>query len=326
VIVLHALEIAKAQLTSDADVAADASAEASADDVDRDDAAEPGPKGQQPWPAEAIRSDSTRWQFDRALIDRFAARYDGGAVAVGSDPTERSDPSPEASARRHAPRSADAVVRLASNFLDGVRASAPEGRRERYALVLHASAEALCRDDDDAAAGVVTSDGVRLHPETARRLSCDCPTSTVIVDDAGSALHLGRRTRRIRGRLARAVRWRDGGRCQAPGCGSAATMIHHIRHWARGGSTCLLNLISLCDVHHWLVHEGGWNLAVKRPGVWRFYAPDGTRLDTDHTTAAASRPLPTETAVASDAVTGRWDGDSVDVRYAVAVLNSSSLA
>jgi predicted restriction endonuclease len=31
-------------------------------------------------------------------------------------------------------------------------------------------------------------------------------------------------------------------------------------HWIHGGSTDLDNLILLCHRHHWMVHEGGWQL------------------------------------------------------------------
>jgi hypothetical protein len=188
------------------------------------------------------------------------------------------------------PRSVDALVQIAASFLDGKRDTAPVGQRERYQLVLHATSEQLARDDDQAADGITTTDGVRLHPETSRRLTRDCPTSTLTGDEDGSPLHLGRRTRRIRGRVARAVHYRDHGRCQAPGCTAAATISRHIRHRARGGTTCLINLISLCDAHHWLAHDGGWTIAVIRPGAWRFYAPDGRRLDTHH---APPRSQPT---------------------------------
>jgi hypothetical protein len=98
-------------------------------------------------------------------------------------------------------------------------------------------------------------------------------------------------------------------------------MIHHIRHWARGGPTCLPNLISLCDAHHWLVHDSGWRIAVKRPGVCRFYAPDGRRLDTDHTPTPADQPLPTDPTITPDAVTGHWTGEPLDIDYATSVLN-----
>ena len=32
-------------------------------------------------------------------------------------------------------------------------------------------------------------------------------------------------------------------------------------HWAHGGKTDLGNLVLLCYRHHWMVHEGGWQLA-----------------------------------------------------------------
>jgi hypothetical protein len=101
-------------------------------------------------------------------------------------------------------------------------------------------------------------------------------------------------------------------------------MTHRIRHWARGGATCLINLMSLCDGHHWLVHDGGWTIVVIRPGAWRFYAPDGRRLDTDHTPEVAGRPLPVDETVASDAVTGLWNGETLDVRCATSILNQAS--
>jgi len=31
-------------------------------------------------------------------------------------------------------------------------------------------------------------------------------------------------------------------------------------HWVHGGSTDLDNLILLCFRHHWMVHEGKWQL------------------------------------------------------------------
>ena len=31
-------------------------------------------------------------------------------------------------------------------------------------------------------------------------------------------------------------------------------------HWAHGGATTPDNCVSLCHRHHWLVHEGGWDL------------------------------------------------------------------
>jgi hypothetical protein len=31
-------------------------------------------------------------------------------------------------------------------------------------------------------------------------------------------------------------------------------------HWAKGGDGDLRHLVLLCYRHHWMVHEGGWQL------------------------------------------------------------------
>jgi hypothetical protein len=49
-----------------------------------------------------------------------------------------------------------------------------------------------------------------------------------------------------------------------------------VQPWAAGGPTDLDNLISLCGVHHRLVHEGGWRLHGSPNGRIRFFSPDGT--------------------------------------------------
>ena len=41
---------------------------------------------------------------------------------------------------------------------------------------------------------------------------------------------------------------------------------HHIKHWADLGHTEVPNLVLLCVHHHWLVHEGGWQIARREDG------------------------------------------------------------
>jgi hypothetical protein len=41
----------------------------------------------------------------------------------------------------------------------------------------------------------------------------------------------------------------------------AFTNAHHLVHWGHGGATDVDNLVLLCYRHHWLIHEGGWQLA-----------------------------------------------------------------
>ena len=94
----------------------------------------------------------------------------------------------------------------------------------------------------------------------------------MIHDTAGAILDVGRRTRKPPPALRRAIRERDGYRCQFPGCGSRRTDAHHIVHWANGGETKLGNLISLCKSHHALVHDKGYIIA-STPGGFAFYSP-----------------------------------------------------
>jgi hypothetical protein len=75
-------------------------------------------------------------------------------------------------------------------------------------------------------------------------------------------IDVGRSKRTVSGPARRALDARDGhcrwpGGCDRPAKSSAA---HHVVHWIHGGSTDLSNLILLCHRHHWMVHEGGWQI------------------------------------------------------------------
>ena len=221
------------------------------------------------------------------------------------------------------PTAADALVAMAERVLTDASAEASPQTAERFQLVIHTSAEALARPDtrdDTDGPGAALADGTRLHPSTARRLTCNCPTSTMTVDGDDQPLHIGRRHRRIRGRLLRAVHARDRGRCRAPSCTNRATEIHHIRHWANGGPTCLPNLISLCDAHHWLVHEGGCTILTRRPGHWALLNPSGITVDPTPTPAPAAPPLPHDTSLRDDAISGTWDGTTLNLAYSTNCL------
>lgn len=60
--------------------------------------------------------------------------------------------------------------------------------------------------------------------------------------------------------MRRAIVARDR-HCRFPSCDRPPQWcdIHHIKHWARGGTTSIDNGILLCRFHHTLVHEAGWN-------------------------------------------------------------------
>ncbi len=90
-----------------------------------------------------------------------------------------------------------------------------------------------------------------------RRLSCDGSVVTVVEDEHGTPLDVGRKQRTVGTALRRALWSRDRG-CTFPGCHNTRYIdAHHIDHWANGGETSLDNTTLLCTYHHTLVHEGG---------------------------------------------------------------------
>jgi hypothetical protein len=122
-----------------------------------------------------------------------------------------------------------------------------------------------------------TSDGVDLPVETLRRLCCDADVVPIVLGGASEILDVGRSCRvatRAQRRALRALHRT----CASPQCtvGFDACRIHHVTYWFAGGASDLDNLLPLCELHHHLVHEGGWTVTL-RPGrhtTWR--DPEGT--------------------------------------------------
>jgi 5-methylcytosine-specific restriction endonuclease McrA len=121
-------------------------------------------------------------------------------------------------------------------------------------------------------------DGPALSPAAARALACHATVTWMLHDHDGTLLDVGRRHRRATAALRRAVRERDRGRCQFPGCRSRRTDIHHIVPWAKGGTTRLRGLILLCEAHHVIVHALGYLITPAATGTFTFTRPDGRRM------------------------------------------------
>lgn len=115
-----------------------------------------------------------------------------------------------------------------------------------------------------------------LHPETARRLSCDARIQVVLEGQDGTPVGIGRISREPPRWLRRLVLERDGYSCRGPGCAAKTHLkIHHIHHWTRGGRTDLDNLIALCHFHHKLVHEYRWSVTLDRSQKPIWFRPSG---------------------------------------------------
>lgn len=186
--------------------------------------------------------------------------------AAGQPPGIRDSAEPSSSAGNGwLAQQADALVAIAKAYLGGHAEPASAAVSDHHQVVVHVDESALRGGEGRA----------DLPIETVRRLACDGSLITVVEDEQGSPLDVGRKHRAVPTPLRRALLARD--RCCAfPGCRSRRWLhAHHIRHWADGGSTALENLVLLCSHHHRLVHEGGFAIRRAPEGELSFCRPDG---------------------------------------------------
>ncbi|MBA2312116.1 MAG: DUF222 domain-containing protein, partial [Actinobacteria bacterium] len=110
-------------------------------------------------------------------LDRMAERVPD---IVEGDHEPRAEPQESLEIRR-----ADALNAMASSAI------ADDHDTERATVVVHAELEALMGDQR----GCEIEGGPVIHPETARRLSCDARLQVVLEDAAGDAVGIGRTAR-----------------------------------------------------------------------------------------------------------------------------------
>src|SRR5580693_183993 len=144
-------------------------------------------------------------------------------------------------------RNADALVELAS------------GGGSQAQIQVTSSLETLL-----ALAGAPAAEMEHCLPvssKTIERLACDSSIARVLLNSESLVIDVGRSKRVVSGPGRRALTARDGHciwrECDRPASRSAA---HHLVHWIHGGPTDLDNLVLLCHRHHWMVHEGGWQI------------------------------------------------------------------
>ncbi len=183
------------------------------------------------------------------------------------DRADKIGPNPETGLfDAYSQRMADGLVEVCATTGDETTTTPPQ-------ITVFADLEALTTVDS----GVTElGSGTVIPNETARRLSCDCVLETVITDGA-QVIGVGRNSRTVPGWLRRLVHHRDGGTCRFHGCGNKGWLqVHHIRHWSKGGTTDLDNLILLCGFHHRFVHEHGWHITRNSNNQFQFRRPDWT--------------------------------------------------
>jgi len=248
---------------------------------------------------------------------------DAGVPAGTPGDTDRPDP---------ATGLADALVTITGGYLAGKITTA--GNADLYQVIVHVGPEALTTQPEPQPAADVPAetpghrasprrchldDGPALSPATAQRLACAATITWMLHDHDGTLLDAGRRHRTPPPALRRAVRERDRARCQFPGCNSRRTDIHHIRPWAQGGPTRLDNLMLLCEAHHVIVHERGYQITPAAPAGFAFTRPDGRHVPASPHLPPTSGDITAchDATITSDTIIPNWNGDKLDLDHAI---------
>jgi hypothetical protein len=160
-------------------------------------------------------------------------------------------------------RLADGLVEMANSALDRGTLSRRGGQRPH--LQVTTTLETLLQRCGAPAADLELS--LPISAAAVERLACDCNVTRLLLNADSQVIDVGRTTRKIPGSTRRALHVRDRG-CRWPGCDRPAsyTSGHHLTHWIRGGSTDMHNLVLLCHRHHWMVHEGRWQIVRTEDG------------------------------------------------------------
>jgi hypothetical protein len=281
----------------------------------------------------ATRSVSYGFAEDGSLILKARLPAVAGALLIKAlDAALESLPEHEISAEvveersiSYPARRADALAAVAESFLAEAGSDSSSSSADRYQVVVHVDAETL---HAHAPGRCEIEQGPSLPAETVRRLACDASLLRVLESEHGEPLDVGRKTRSIPPAIRRALHTRDGG-CRFPGCTHQRYVdAHHIEHWADGGATKLSNLVTLCRLHHRLVHEGQILIDTPPGGGWRFLHPDGRHFEVircTHTPTYDADDLELSHAtlgihIDSGTAATRWQGERMDYDLGVWVL------
>ena len=194
---------------------------------------------------EQRRLKLSRWMDGSLLISGSIDPIGGAAVLNALQPLARkSGPHDDRCLEQ---RNADALVELAS------------GGGSQAQLQVTSSLETLLGLAGAPAGEMEFS--LPISSKTVERLACDCSVTRILLDSDSMVIDVGRAKRTISGPARKALNIRDRG-CTWPGCERPASRAagHHIRHWIHGGTNEPNNLTLLCYRHHWMVHEGNWQI------------------------------------------------------------------
>jgi Domain of unknown function (DUF222) len=201
------------------------------------------------------RLSLSTWDDGSLLINGVLDPAAGAAVRTALEPLARKSGAHDDRNRER--RLADALVDLSMHALDS--GLIPQQASQRTHLQVTTTLETL-RGLPGAAAGELEF-SIPISSKTVERLACDCSITRILLGSDSMVIDVGRAKRTISGPARKALNVRDRG-CTWPGCDRPAswTSGHHLKHWIRGGSNEPPNLTLLCYRHHWMVHEGNWQI------------------------------------------------------------------
>ena len=185
----------------------------------------------------------------------------GAAIRTALEPLARRSSADDD--RPYDRRMADAMVDVHIHALDN--GLVPQNASQRPHLQVTTSLETLKALDGAPAAELEFA--LPISAKAVERLACDCSVTRILLDSDSMVIDVGRAKRVISGAQRKALNARDG-HCVWPGCDRPAswTSGHHLVHWIHGGASDLPNLVLLCYRHHWMVHEGAWQIVRQEDG------------------------------------------------------------
>ncbi len=212
------------------------------------------PKGYAAEQAEQVENRSlhlSMWEDGSYVLNGVLDAVGGAAVRTALEPLARK--SGEDDTRERDRRLADALVELA------------EGSMQKPQIQVTSSVETLLGLVGAPAAEMAFA--LPISAKTVERFACDSGVTRVLLGSESTVIDVGRSKRTVSGPARRALDARDG-HCRWPGCDRPAkwSAAHHVVHWIHGGSTDLSNLVLLCHRHHWMVHEGKWQIVQSDDG------------------------------------------------------------
>lgn len=162
--------------------------------------------------------------------------------------------------------------------------------------------------------------GVPASTHTLAMLLCDRQVGLMAKLKDGSLVDLGRSRRRPNTAITRTVFRRHDHRCAVPTCRAKRHLhLHHVRHWAHGGSTSADNLVPLCGAHHRQLHLGLLDIRSGESTRWEFLDRFGQSIQ-----ALPPIPVATERSLIRGVAVTASHGHPLHLGYAVSTLLSSA--